>query len=299
MITGKRKILSLVFVIVSIFPISNNVGTVGLMTQKRQLRRARFYIIANLSVADTLTLLVICIGAIKRLFEDNNIEKNTEDIFNVTARIIGSSAYINSIFTTAFLGFDRYVAVRCSLRYETILTKMKVFLFLFCIWIVSIILAGIQWVNVNTYSDYHLHLFVTLPPLSFITLALVLSVSKYPNAVRKRHMNNIQKRLNYFGVAKEKFDKLKYLKSSLEDSFRLFIFTAIVLNLQTILGITELFGSKSLFDIKIYVPFLLGMTNLFVLSLTQKEIKYNLKRAFLRSCSVHTSNSLRTNLSMD
>ena len=86
------------------------------------------------------------------------------------------SAYINSIFTTAFLGFDRYVAVRYSLRYETILTKMKVFLFLFCIWIVSIIPAGIQWVNVNTFSDYHLHLLITLSSLSFTTSDLVLSV---------------------------------------------------------------------------------------------------------------------------
>ena len=68
------------------------------------------------------------------------------------------------------------MAVRYSLRYETILTKMKVFLFLFCIWIVSIIPAGIQWVNVNTFSDYHLHLLITLSSLSFTTSDLVLSV---------------------------------------------------------------------------------------------------------------------------
>ena len=86
------------------------------------------------------------------------------------------SAYINSIFTTAFVGFDRYVAVRYSLRYETILKKMKVFSVLFCIWIVSIIPAGIQWVNVNTFSDNHLHLLTTLSSLSFTTSDLVLSV---------------------------------------------------------------------------------------------------------------------------
>ena len=117
MITEKRKILSIVFLIVCIILISINVGVVHLLIKKIQLRQARFYIIANLSVADTLTLLVICIGAIKGLYGDNNFEENTEGIFNVTARIFGVSAYINSILTTAFLGLDRYAAVKCSLQY--------------------------------------------------------------------------------------------------------------------------------------------------------------------------------------
>ena len=101
-------------------------------------------------------------------------------------------------------------------------------------------------------------------------------------------MNNIQKRLT-----------ISALKSSLKDSFRLFIFTAIVLNLQTILGIIELSGSKYLFGIKFYVTFLLTVTDLFVSSSTQKEIKNYLKRSFLRSCNIPPSNSLRTNPSMD
>ena len=294
MITGKRKILSIVFLIVSIIPISINVGVVHLIIKKRQLRRARFYIIANLSVADTLTLLVICTGAIKGLYEDNNFEENTEGIFNVTARIFRASAYINSIFTTAFLGFDRYVAVRCSLQYETILTKVRVALILCFIWIVSIVLAVIQWVNAETHADYHLHLFLTLSLLSITTSAFILSVSKYTSAVRKRHMNNIKKRFNYFGVEKEKFDRLKYLKSSLKDSFKLFISTAIILNLQTILGIIELFESRYLFGVKLYVTFLLSITDLLVLSFTQKEIKYHLKRSFLRHISIQPSNSLRS-----
>ena len=294
MITEKRKILSIVFLIVCIIPISINVGVVHLIIKKIQLRQARFYIIANLSVADTLTLLVICIGAIKGLYEDNNFEENTEGIFNVTARIFGVSAYINSILTTAFLGLDRYAAVKCSLQYETILTKVRAVLILCFIWIVSIVLAGIQWVNVKTHADYHLHLFVTLSLLSITTSAFILSVSKYTITVRKQHMDNIQKRLNYFGVEKEKFDRLKYLKSSLKDSFKLFVSTAVILNLQTILGITELFESRYLFGIKVYVTFLLSITDFLVLSLTQKEIKYHLKRAFLRHTRIQPSNSLRS-----
>ena len=110
MITGRRKILSRsidigkiltikkTFLIVSILPISINVGAVGLIIQKRQFQRARFYIIANLSVVDTLTLLVLCIGAIKRLFQDNNIEENTEDIFNITVGIIGTSSASDYMF---------------------------------------------------------------------------------------------------------------------------------------------------------------------------------------------------------
>ena len=103
-------------------------------------------------------------------------------------------------------------------------------------------------------------------------------------------MTNIQKRLNYFGIAKEKFDRLKYLKSSLKDSFKLFISTVIIINLQTILGIIELFQSKYLFDIKLYVAFLMTITDLIVLSLTQTEIKYDLKRAFLRYIRIQPNN---------
>ena len=143
-------------------------------------------------MADTLTLLGICIGEIKGLYEGNNFEENTEYISNVTARIFRASAYINSIFTAAFLGLDRYVVVR--LQYNTISTKVRLILVLCFIWIVSIVLAGIQWVNVKTHADYHLHLFVTLSLLSITASTFILSVLKYTRAARKRHMNNIQKR---------------------------------------------------------------------------------------------------------
>ena len=286
MITRERKILSIFFLILSIIPLCTNVGVVALIIKKKQLQRVRFYIIANLSMADTLTLLLLCIGVIQGLHEDINFEENTEDVLHIIARIITTSSYINSLFATVFLSFDRYIAVRWSLRYEAILTKVKVILALCFIWIVSILLGGIQWVNVKTYADYHLHIFITSSLLNITTSTFILSVAKYTNAVRKQHMTNIQKRLNYFGVAKEKLDRLKQLKSSLKDSFKLFISTAIIINLQTILGIVELFESKYLFDIKLYMTFLMTITDLIVLLSTQTEIKFQLKRAFLRSISI-------------
>ena len=286
MITRERKILSIFFLILSIIPLCTNVRVVALIIKKRQLRRARFYIIANLSMPDTLMLLLLCIGAIEGLQEDINFEENIEDVLHIIARIITTSSYINSLFTTVFLSFDRYIAVRWSLQYEAILTKVKVILVTCFIWIVSILLGGIQWVNVKTYADYHLHIFVTLSLLNITKSTFILSVAKYTNAVRKQHMTNIQKRLNYIRVAKEKFDRPRYLKSSLKDSFKLFICTAIIINLQLILGIIELFESKYMFDIKLYVTFLITITDLIVLLLTQTEIKYQLKRAFLRSISI-------------
>ena len=104
-------------------------------------------------MVDSLTLLLLCLGAIKGLHEDINFDENVESPVNVTARIIATSAYINSLFTTAFLSFDRYIAV--------ILTKVRVILVLCFIWIVSILLSGIQWINVKTYAGYHLHIFIT------------------------------------------------------------------------------------------------------------------------------------------
>ena len=135
MTTGDRKILRIFFLILSIIPICTNVGVVALVIKKRQLQRVRFYIIANLSMVDSLTLLLLCLGAIKGLHEDINFDENVESPVNLTARIIATSAYINSLFTTVFLSFDRYIAVRWSLQYETILTKVRVILVLCFIWL--------------------------------------------------------------------------------------------------------------------------------------------------------------------
>ena len=135
MTTGDRKISRIFFLMLSIIPICTNVGVAALVIKKRQLQRFRFYIIANLSMVDSLTLLLLCLGAIKGLHEDINFDENVESPVNLTARIIATSAYINSFFTTVFLSFDRYVAVRWSLQYETILTKVRVILVLCFIWL--------------------------------------------------------------------------------------------------------------------------------------------------------------------
>ena len=62
----------------SIIPICTNVGVAALVIKKRQLQRFRFYIIANLSMVDSLTLLLLCLGAIKGLHEDINFDENVE-----------------------------------------------------------------------------------------------------------------------------------------------------------------------------------------------------------------------------
>ena len=84
MITRERKILSIFFLILSIIPLCTNVGVVALIIKKKQLQRVRFYIIANLSMADTLTLLLLCIGAIQGLHEGINFEENTDDVLPIT-----------------------------------------------------------------------------------------------------------------------------------------------------------------------------------------------------------------------
>lgn len=117
-------------------------------------------------------------------------------------------AMINSLLTTALLAIDRYIAVKYSLRYESIMTKTKLFVALGITWPVSVVIAGIQLINTSNYIDYNVRVFITLTALHIFVGTLLISISKYANLVRNRHLNAIKKR-NILELQKKKKIDLK------------------------------------------------------------------------------------------
>ena len=121
----KRTILRALFLTGSVLPITVNLIVFMLIVRRKQLQQVRFYIIANLLLADMGLLLMHSFRTIMDLYSNQVVE--SYDFVN--AAIFGgvsSTAYLNSILTTGFLAIDRYIAVSFTFHYETMLTKRRI-----------------------------------------------------------------------------------------------------------------------------------------------------------------------------
>ena len=267
-----------IFLSGSCFTIFANIVIILLILRKRQLWHIRFYIIASLAVADIITLLMLIIMVFKIIFHVSaESVENQISTFFVIPKVIGLASHISSLLTLAFLAFDRYIAVQHSLSYQKILTKKRMIIIMVTIWLFSLSISGMNWINVSIYFEYHRNLFITLTVFRVITSVLLLTLSKHTNIMRKKHMNQIKRKKQYFGVAKEKLDILKTLKRSLEESFKLYIATVVVLVASTIAGIVQMVVSDYFFEIDIIMMLLLHIVDVIVLALSQGDIRKTLK----------------------
>ena len=267
-----------IFLSGSCITIFANIVIILLILRKRQLRHIRFYIIASLAVADIITLLMLIIMVLQLILYDSSKSiENQISIFFVIPNIIGVASHISSLLTLAFLAFDRYIAVQHSLSYQKVLTKKKMIIIMVTIWLFSLSISGMNWINVSIFFEYHRNLFITLTVFRVITSVLLLILSKHTNMMRKKQMNQIKRKKEYFGVAKEKLDILKTLKQSLEESFKLYIATVVVLVASTIAGIVEMVLSDYFFEIEITMMLLLHVVDVIVLALSQGDIRKTLK----------------------
>ena len=84
---------------------------------------------------------------------------------------------------------------------------------------------------------------MTFTVIRVIIFVVLLTLSRCTNVIRKRQMRNIERRNEYFGVAKEKLDLQRALKNALEDSFKLYIWT--VLLTMVLIGIVDMVRSDN------------------------------------------------------
>ena len=124
-----RTILISLFLAGSVLPVTVNAMILILIMRKRKLQQVRFYIIANLALADIISLLILFNLMMISLYNGRRVEENVDSISVSIARSIAFSLYVNSILTIVLLAIDRYVAVKYNLRYQSILRREKLFLF--------------------------------------------------------------------------------------------------------------------------------------------------------------------------
>ena len=284
----KQVLISAGFSIVASVVIIFNIIIIILITRRKQLQCIRFYILVNLSVVDTITLVFAIIGFITRFVTG-------AENFNLIRVTFGVSAFFNSLLTTAFLAIDRYIAVRYSLRYETMLTNRRMFFILAFIWLLSSLTIGLQWIDVPTDTDFWRRLFIILPVLYIPLSTLLLGLSRYTNNIRKSYIKEIEKRRIYFGIESEKRDILRALKNSLKDSFKFYISTIIIILVIAIMSIIEVAQCQYYIKIKLFLILSHHMVNLINVALTQTEIKFQFRqilRSWCHAKTVHNENAI-------
>lgn len=143
----------------------------ALIIRKRQLRQVRFYIIANLAICDSTSLVLISVIVLKdALYDTPGITGN----FNLWAMTVLLCTYLDSLTTIAFLAIDRYTAVKHCIRYHEILTRKKTIVILVLLWVLSVITSLLPLVSVSTLFDYFRNRFITLTTVRIIVGTLLI-----------------------------------------------------------------------------------------------------------------------------
>ena len=278
----KRTILSAMFLAGSILPIIANLVVFMLIIQRKQLQQVRFYIIANLLLADIGFLTAHFLKTTIDLY-DNQGGGNNNFVRAAICCVITYAAYLNSILTTGLLAMDRYIAVIYTFHYETMLTKRRIIFVLSILWLLSAVTPTVLIkVSGPTFKGTYRKLIVSLIFFRLIVSLVLLVLSKYTHYIKKQHMEAIVKKKNYFGVEQEKLDKLKRLKSSLKDSFKFYIVNVAVMSILSLIGVMELISSNFHLDIKLVVTLLFQLTDIMVISLSYREIREQITRVICK-----------------
>ena len=131
----------------------------------RQLRLIRHYFVINLAVADILiaTILIPLLIA-AQLTTDNIALCRCQIVLDI---VCGTA----SLLCLAFISLERYVAVKYSLHYHSIVTQRKAMYCMAFIWLYSIIVSCAAFLSLLKDSDTESCLFVGREYVTFITVA--------------------------------------------------------------------------------------------------------------------------------
>ena len=274
----QKTIFSTLFLAGSVLTITVNLIVLVLIIRGKQLQQVRFYIIANLLLGDIGLLTIQFLRKVIDLY-GNQSGKSYTFVHGAALGVISYATYLNSILTTGLLAIDRYIAVNYTFHYEAMLTKRKILIILSFLWFLSAVIPTVLVkVSGPNFKDTYRYLIVSFIFFRLIVSLVLLGLSKYTYYIKKKHMETIVNRKNYFGVEQEKLDKLKSLKSSLKDYFKFYIANVAIMSVHSIIAMVELISSDVHLDIKLVVALLSQLIDIAVISLSYREIREQIKR---------------------
>lgn len=201
---------------------------------REKLHIQRYYIVANLCISDIL--LALFYATIVEITVPVSQVRVT-----VTYEVVNGSllvAIYTSLYTSALLSFDRYVAVAYSLRYSQIMTSKNTIIALLFSWISStglVLLIALEPTRTTKYIVYRPGALILGTLLVLIFTVFLLYVAVYTTLIRKKHIKEIRSRRIYFGVDEERLKWLSRLKQSICDTLKLNYYNAIFIVIMTVL----------------------------------------------------------------
>ncbi|XP_068709160.1 alpha-1A adrenergic receptor-like [Montipora foliosa] len=165
-----RSSLALVIplMIVAVLSVATNSLVCIVFAMYRQLRLIRHYFVINLAVADILiAAILIPLFVAAQLTDDNILLSHCQLVLDIAC---GTA----SILCLAAISLERYVAVKYSLRYHSIVTQRKAVFCMVFIWAYSFVVSCaslLSLVNKAKEGEDKLCLFAGSEYLTFVTLA--------------------------------------------------------------------------------------------------------------------------------
>ena len=198
-----------------------HIANIFAIIKNHHLHNIRYYILINLSISDFLMLVNLSLQF--------TLSYDYLNFFKYTL-------YYSSILSTVLMSVDRYIAIKHCLRYKEIVTIKKLVISIIASWSFSIIVKVTFLVIPKILGINLRQIFrdVTTYGIMLSSCIVLVSLSINMLLIRWRHVKALMKEKIRFGVEKERFDILQKLKQSIEDIFRLNLFTVIIVVLSII-----------------------------------------------------------------
>ena len=246
--------------------VSMHISNVLYIIRKRDLHKARYFILINLSMSD------LSMGITRVIIHSVQVILISKESFC----IISDICYYSSVFSTVFISIDRYIAIQYCLRYGQIVTKHTVGISIIISWCASIFLKLIHMVDKaklkNSYSkvidDITRYVFIFGSCIALVCLSLRML------HIRRKHIKLILGRKTHFGVEKEKLDKLRDLKQSIKNVFRLNLATAFIVISANICNLcNDYTATYAAYGLTVFFNGVYFLSNPFLYALTMSELR--------------------------
>ena len=196
-----------------------HICNITIILSKKQLRKnGMCVLLVNLSLSDLLALAFY------------SLEPESFPHLFLMSVVVTSS-----LLSTLGISLDKYLSIKYSLRYHSIVTQKKIVLFLGFSWVISTIFAAVTTL-LGALTDESKYYYVLHYVQRLIISLLLLFCSAYIRHVRNAHEKQITLRNKQFGVQAEQLNILKRLRRSVVDVMRLNCTTAFAVITVTILG---------------------------------------------------------------
>lgn len=157
--------LEIPLILVAVLSIATNSLVCIVFFLYRQLRLIRHYFVINLAVADILiAAILIPLFVAAQLVTDNIALCRCQIVLDIAC---GTA----SILCLAMISLERYVAVKYSLHYHSIVTQRKAIFCMVFIWVYSLIVSCAAFLSLLKESDNDSCLFVGREYVTFITIS--------------------------------------------------------------------------------------------------------------------------------